>query len=92
MVKNPPANAGDRGYIGWEDSPEKKITTHFCILAGKSHGQRSLVGYSPCVCKRVGQDLVTEHACRVTTSLRPSTCILDASFTNPSYSLQVSKR
>ena len=44
MVKNPPANAGDRGYIGWEDPLEKEITTHFCILAGKSHGQRILVG------------------------------------------------
>ena len=85
-------NAGDRRYIDWEDPLEKKITAHFCILAGKSHGQRSLVGYSLCVCKRVGQDLVTEHACKVTTSLCPLTCIVDASFTNPSYSLQVSKR
>ena len=27
---------------------EKKMGTHSSILAGKSHGQRSLVGYSPC--------------------------------------------
>ena len=27
---------------------EKKMGTRSSILAGKSHGQRSLVGYSPC--------------------------------------------
>ena len=31
------------------------------FLMGKSHGQRSLVGYSPWGCKRVGQDLVTKQ-------------------------------
>ena len=31
------------------------------FLPGKSHGQRSLVGYSPWGCKRVGDDLVTEQ-------------------------------
>ena len=30
------------------------------FLPGKSHGQRSLVGYSPWGC-RVGHDLVSEH-------------------------------
>jgi len=33
------------------------------FLAGKSHGQRTLVGYSPPGCKRAGHDWVTEHAC-----------------------------
>ena len=33
--------------LGWEDPLEKSIATHSSILAGKSHGQRSLVGYSP---------------------------------------------
>ena len=31
------------------------------FLPGKSHGQRSLVGYSPCGCKRVGDDLATKQ-------------------------------
>ena len=33
--------------LGWEDPLEKEMATHFSIfLSGKSHGQRSLVGYS----------------------------------------------
>ena len=40
MVKNLPANAGDAGKIlGREPTP--------VFLPGDSHGQRSLVGYSP---------------------------------------------
>ena len=30
-----------------EDSLEEEMETHSSILAGKSHGQRNLVGYSP---------------------------------------------
>ena len=33
--------------LGWEDLLEKEMATHSSILAGKSHGQRSLAGYSP---------------------------------------------
>ena len=34
--------------LGWEDPLEKEMTTHSSTLAWKkSHGQRSLVGYSP---------------------------------------------
>ena len=33
--------------LGQEDPLEKKMATHSCILAWKTHGQRSLVGYSP---------------------------------------------
>ena len=32
------------------------------VLPGESHGQRSLVGYSPWGYKSTGHDLVTEHA------------------------------
>ena len=49
MVKNPLTNAGDAGSISgsgrfpwmrkWQPIP--------VFLPGKSHGQRSLVGYSP---------------------------------------------
>ena len=37
--------------LGWEDLREKEMANHSSTLAwkitGKSHGQRSLVGYSP---------------------------------------------
>ena len=50
VVKNPPVSAGDTrdaGSIpGWEDPLEKEMATHFVFLPGKSHGHRSLVGYS----------------------------------------------
>ena len=37
--------------MGWEDSLEKEMATYSIIFAGKSHGQRSLAGYSPWDCK-----------------------------------------
>ena len=33
--------------LGWEGPLEKGKATHSSILAGKSHGQRGLAGYSP---------------------------------------------
>ena len=33
--------------LGWEDPLEKEMATHSRILAWKSHGQRSLAGFSP---------------------------------------------
>ena len=51
MVKNSTANAGDIRdvglILGWEDSLEEGMATRFSNLAGESHGQRNLVGYSP---------------------------------------------
>ena len=62
MVKNPPASAGDVGsdpWVGkilgrrkWQPTPG---------LPGKSHGQRSLAGYSPWGCKRVRHDLAAKQ-------------------------------
>ena len=37
------------------------MATHSNILAWKSHGQRSLVGYSPWGHKRVGHHLATQQ-------------------------------
>ena len=37
------------------------MATCSSILAGKSHGQRSLVGYSPCGRIRVRHDLATKQ-------------------------------
>ena len=59
--------------LSWEDPLEKEMATHSSILPGKSHGQRSLVGYRAGDHKAsVGHDWVTEHAdthTRVTESL-----------------------
>ena len=62
VVSNLPANEGDVGLIpGSGRSPKKEMATHSSILAGKSHGQRSLVGYSPWGHKRVSHNLATEQ-------------------------------
>ena len=46
--KESASNAGDLSLIpGWGRSPEEGSTTHPSILAGASHGQRSLAGYCP---------------------------------------------
>ena len=48
MVNNPSAMQETQvGFLGWEDPLEKEMATHSSILAWESHGQRSLVGYSP---------------------------------------------
>ena len=51
VVKNPPANAGDIRDVGSIPgsgrSPGEGNGNHSSILAWKSHGQRSLAGYSP---------------------------------------------
>ena len=31
--------------VGWEDPLEEAVATHSSILAWRTHGQRSLVGY-----------------------------------------------
>ena len=46
--KEPPATAGDVRDMGLIPAMEKGVATHSSILAWrKSHGQKSLVGYSP---------------------------------------------
>ena len=47
--------------LGQEYLLEKEMTTQPNILPGKSHGERSLVGYSYWGHKRVGHDLPTEE-------------------------------
>ena len=39
--------------LGQEDPLEKEIATHSSTLPGKSHGQRSLVGYILWGCKEL---------------------------------------
>ena len=48
LVKHPPAMQETRAQtLGWEDTLEKEMATHSSILAWETHGQRSLMGYSP---------------------------------------------
>ena len=48
VVKNLPAMQETQvRSLGWEDPLEEEMATHFSNLAGKSHGQRNLVGYGP---------------------------------------------
>ena len=35
MVKNPPANAGDKGDLGWEDPLEEEMAAQSNIFAWK---------------------------------------------------------
>ena len=62
-IKNPPANAGDVGSIpGLGRSPGEgngNPLQYSCL--GKSHRQRSLVGYCPWDRKRVTHDLATKQ-------------------------------
>ena len=47
MVKSLPAMQETRVHsLGWEDPLENRVATHSGTLAGKSHVQRSLVGYT----------------------------------------------
>ena len=47
--------------LGREDPVEKEMQPTPVFLPGKSHGQRSLVGYSPWGGKRVGYNLVAKQ-------------------------------
>ena len=61
MIKNPPAKQETWLWsLGWEDPLEKETATQPVFLPLKSHGQRSLVGYSPWG-RRVGHVWVTKH-------------------------------
>ena len=68
QVKNSPAMKETQETwvlsLGWKDTLEGEIATHSNILAWKSPGQRSLMGYRLWGHKRVGHDLATEHTHR----------------------------
>ena len=63
--RNPPVNAGDMrlrfnpwvGKVPWR----RKWQPTLVFLPGKSHEQRSLVGYSPWGCKRARHDLAAKQ-------------------------------
>ena len=61
-VKNLPAMQEIQvWFLGQEDPMERKWQPTPVFLPGKSHGQRSLEGYSPCGRKRVRHDLATKQ-------------------------------
>ena len=47
---------------GWEDPLEEEMATLPVFLPGKSHGQRSQVGYSPWGRKDSDMSAATEHS------------------------------
>ena len=51
--------------LGWEDSLEKAWHATPVFLPGESHGQRSLVDYSPRGCKELHMTEMTAHAHKV---------------------------
>ena len=60
MGKESACNIGDTGEAGsipWR----KKGQPTLVFLPGESHGQRSLLGYSPWGCKESDTTEVTEH-------------------------------
>ena len=48
---------------GWEDPLEKELATHSSTLAWRSHGQKSLVGYSPRCHKELDTTKHLTHIC-----------------------------
>ena len=48
--------------MGWEDSLVENMATYSSILAGESHAQRSLLGYSPQGHQELDMTEATEHA------------------------------
>ena len=64
VVKNLPAKAGDilrREFISWVRKIPWKRAWHPTpvFFPRESHGQKSLAGYSPCVCKELDTTEVT---------------------------------
>ena len=45
-ARDPGLIPGSGRSLSWEDPLEKELVTYSSILAGKSHGWRSLAGYS----------------------------------------------
>ena len=54
--KESTCNGGDMGLIPRMGRSPRKGNATPVFLPGKPHGQRSLVGYCPWSCKRVGHD------------------------------------
>ena len=62
--------------LGQEDPLEKEMATHSVFLPGKSHGQRTLAGYSPWDCKSQTQH--SNHSLPYSLDLLQSPFLLEA--------------
>ena len=85
VVKNQLANAGDQGSVpGWGRSPgEGNGYALQYSWPGESHGQKSLVGYSPWDCKESDTTIVTN------TPATPCTALTSLSLIYPPMAHQV---
>ena len=77
MIKNPPGYVGDLREVGLilgsgRFPGEKKWQPTPVFLPGESHGQRSLVGYSPCNNR---ESDMTGHVHTHTHKLSPQTAL-----------------
>ena len=69
MVRNSPANAGDRRDVGLTEDPlEEETATHSSILAWRIPWTEEPGGLQSMVSQRVGHDLATEQQQTTTTS------------------------
>ena len=79
VVKNPPASAEDArdtGSIpGQEDPLEKEMAITPVFLPGESHGQWSLVGYSPWGCTEL--DMTEQLSTHILEDLHLTYVIVD---------------
>ena len=68
VAKNPPANAGNTGSVPGSGRPpgEKKWQPTPIFLPGKSHGQRSLTGYSLLDRKELNTTATEQKQCDLT--------------------------
>ena len=63
--------------LGGEDPLEEGMATHSIFLPGESHGQKSLVDYSPWGRKESDMAEVTWHACMLSDRICASTLLAD---------------
>ena len=63
--------------LGGEDPLEEGMATHSIFLPGESHGQKSLVDYSPWGRKESDTAEVTWHACMLSDRICASTLLAD---------------
>ena len=87
VVKNSPVSAGARGgsvrSLGREDSLEEEMAFHSGILLGKSHGRRSLVGFSRGVATRTQHTRTTLTRARIEVTVFKVTVELFVNFSCP---------
>ena len=62
-------------FLSWEDPLEKEMVTHSSTLAGRSHGERSVMGYGPWGHKELDTTERLHFSCRIQNQYTEITCI-----------------